>query len=272
MQNRLRTNHRALTIGFFEKMSPKAAAIATIARRKNKKGATIKTGPFSSSVEVCRAGGPITAAEVTQTGCVGQGASASSKGESALPGGSGGHYSCRVARGSRLRNARSLRLPVGRGHPQFPLVYLVEHAGRSPCPPQLQLRIAPCLDDKVKRGRREPCTNAGHDLVTAPLKPFGDAQQRCQLHDHILDLRLEPLKLRVRLPRRRATMIARQVRHDLDLIRHKPLPVGLHDEVLRMLVVTTPTYMIADVVQQRRILEQLALAHPQPVHRPAHIE
>src|SRR5690625_7318031 len=98
MQNTLRTNHRALTIGFFEKMSPKAAAIAPIARRKNKKGATIKTGPFSSSVEVCRADGRITAAEVTQTGGMGQGARASSKGESALPGVLGVTCSCVCAR------------------------------------------------------------------------------------------------------------------------------------------------------------------------------
>ena len=61
-------------------------------------------------------------------------------------------------------------------------------------------------------------------------------------------------------------MIARDERDDLDLLRIEAAQVAVLDQVVRVPVVALVADVDADVVQQRAVLEPLALAVGQPVH------
>src|SRR5690554_2153232 len=55
--------------------------------------------------------------------------------------------------------------------------------------------------------------------------------------------------------------------HDVDLTRNEALPVGLLDQIERMLVMAASADVVADVVKQRGVLEELALLAGQAVKR-----
>ena len=64
----------------------------------------------------------------------------------------------------------------------------------------------------------------------------------------------------VRLLRRRLPMVARDQRDDLDLLRLEAAQVAILDQVVRMPVMPLVADVDADVVQQRAVLQPLALA------------
>ena len=61
-------------------------------------------------------------------------------------------------------------------------------------------------------------------------------------------------------------------RDDLDLLRIEPAQVAVLDQVIRMPVMALVADVDADVVQQRAVLQPLALAIAELVHRPRLIE
>ncbi len=69
--------------------------------------------------------------------------------------------------------------------------------------------------------------------------------------------------------RHRAAMVPGQQRDDLDLFRLEAAQVAVLDQVIRMLVVTLVADVVADVVQQRGVLQPLAFTVAQTVDAPS---
>ena len=64
----------------------------------------------------------------------------------------------------------------------------------------------------------------------------------------------------VRFLRRRLAVVARDERDDFDLLRVEAAQIAVLDQIVRMAVVALVADVHADVVQQRAVLEPLALA------------
>ena len=102
-------------------------------------------------------------------------------------------------------------------------------------------------------------------LRVAAIERFGEPQNRGQRANGPALLRAERAEVGVRFLRRRLAVIPRDERDDLRFRRLEPAQIAVLDEVVRVLVMPRIADVRADVVQQRRELEPLALAIGQPV-------
>ena len=72
--------------------------------------------------------------------------------------------------------------------------------------------------------------------------------------------------------RRGPTVVARDERDRLDVVRLEAAKIAVLDQIVRVLVMTLVADVDADVVQQRRVFQPFALAIGQPVDRARLIE
>jgi hypothetical protein len=107
--------------------------------------------------------------------------------------------------------------------------------------------------------------------VTA-VEAFREPEHRRQSPDRLAALALEVAKMLVTFLRRALPVVARDKADDFDFVRLEATQVAVLDQIVRVLVMALVTDMDADVVQQRRVLEPLALAVRQAVHHPRLIE
>jgi hypothetical protein len=126
--------------------------------------------------------------------------------------------------------------------------------------PKLQLGIAvgPEPGEVVISAREE--IDAAKSLRVAAVQPFrkpDDGGEHANGRSH----RAVQLPVAVvRLLRRRLTVITRDERDHLDLSRIEPAQIPILDQVIGMAVVAVVADVNADIVEQCRILEPLALA------------
>src|SRR5260370_11035805 len=99
------------------------------------------------------------------------------------------------------------------------------------------------------------------------VEGVGDAQQDGEAADGLLLPGLERREGRVLALRQRAAVVAGEVGDDLDLGRIEAGEAGVGDQVVGVLVVVAVVDRVADVVQQRGVLEPLALAAAKAVQR-----
>ena len=98
-----------------------------------------------------------------------------------------------------------------------------------------------------------------HGRGVAAVEAVGHPEEAAQpAHDRLIVGRQRG-ELRVLLPRPVAPVIAADERHQAALARRQPQPLGVHDELEAVLVVLPVAHQLADVVQQRRGLEQQPL-------------
>ena len=141
-----------------------------------------------------------------------------------------------------------------------------------PCRPELELDIAarPQLQQVVVAAIHET-QRIEHLRVTA-IEAFGEPQARRE-HFHGLPQVVRQLAVAgVILLRRRAAVVARHEADHLDLLRVEPAQVPVLDQVIRVPVVLLVADVHADVMQQRRVFEPLALLVGQPVHASCLVE
>src|SRR6185295_2785111 len=113
---------------------------------------------------------------------------------------------------------------------------------------------------------------AGDALRMAAIEALGEPQHRRQRADDAARAPrqiAEPLVLSFRRP---LAVVARDQADGLDLLRLEAAQVAVLDQVVGVLVVSLVADMDADVVQDRRELEPLALAIGEAVDRPRLIE
>ena len=144
---------------------------------------------------------------------------------------------------------------------------------RVPCrSPELQLRIAgrAHLQERIVAAivQGEPRNRLGVAAVEALREP----ENRGQRADRAPPLAPHVGVFLVLLGRRCAAMIARDERDRLDFAGIESAQVAVLDQVVRMLVVTLVGNVDADVVQQCRVVEPLALAIGEAVDGPRLIE
>ena len=94
----------------------------------------------------------------------------------------------------------------------------------------------------------------------AAIEPLGETDHRRERLDGLAQRSLQVAVALVGLLRRGLPMIARDERHDLDLLRREAAQVAVLDQIVRMAVVALVADVHADVVQQRAVFEPLALA------------
>ena len=98
-----------------------------------------------------------------------------------------------------------------------------------------------------------------HRAHVSAVEAIGDAQDRGEPLDLIAQRLVERAEVAMLFPWRRAAMIARDVRDHHLLGRRDAEQLGVHDEVVRVLVVPIVVDVIADVVQQRGVGERGAI-------------
>jgi len=138
--------------------------------------------------------------------------------------------------------------------------------------PELELGVAFRAELNV-----QPCVGwrdfeTGDHLRVAPIEPFGEADNRPeQAHDAAFGFG-QTAEAGVILPWEGLAMVARDEAHDLDLVRIEPAQLAVRDEVVRVLVMALVADVDPDVVQERAVLEPLALAPAEAVQRGGSIE
>ena len=107
--------------------------------------------------------------------------------------------------------------------------------------------------------------DAANDLRVTPIEPFGEPDEGAE-QPHGPALGRGQIRVPVvRLLRLRLAMISRGERDDLDLVGVETAQVPVFDQVIRVFVVALVADVVADVVQERAVLEPLALARAQSV-------
>jgi len=113
---------------------------------------------------------------------------------------------------------------------------------------------------------------AGDRLRVAAIEAFREPQHRRQ-RTHGLPHAPRQMTEALVLPlRRRLAVIAGDERDDLDLVRLEAAQVAVGDQVVRVFVMAFVADVHADVVQDRRVFEPLALAVGEPVNRAGLVE
>src|SRR4051812_41813767 len=98
--------------------------------------------------------------------------------------------------------------------------------------------------------------NIVHGADMAAVQPISDAEDRRQPHDLIAQVPVELTEVRVLALRRGAAVVARHVGDHHLLARGDTEQLGVHDQVVRVLVVTVVVDVIAHVVKQGGIGER----------------
>jgi hypothetical protein len=107
--------------------------------------------------------------------------------------------------------------------------------------------------------------DAGHRLCVAAIERFGKPQNGGERADDAALLAAERAVVVVRPLRRRLAVVTRDETDDLGFYRLEPAQVAVLDQVVRVLVVALIADVRADVVQERRKVQPLALAIGQAV-------
>jgi hypothetical protein len=100
----------------------------------------------------------------------------------------------------------------------------------------------------------------------AAIETFGQPQDRGERPDRLPALPRQTGELLVTLLRRGRPMVTRDQRDRVDFIGLEAAEIAVLDQIVRMLVMLLVADVAADVVEQRGVLEPLALAIGQPVH------
>jgi len=100
---------------------------------------------------------------------------------------------------------------------------------------------------------------ARHGLRVAAIEPFRQPQHGRQLANRATPLPFEVAVLLVAALRRRLTMVASNQRDGFDFLRIEPTQVPILDQIVRVFVMALVTDVDADVVEDSRIFEPLAL-------------
>jgi hypothetical protein len=114
--------------------------------------------------------------------------------------------------------------------------------------PELQFGVARGADanDQVRMILADP--EPIDDLRVAAIQAFSQAKQGSEDAHHATALPVQRRKARVRLPRRRLTMIPGDQGNDRDLVALEAAQATVGDEVVRVLVVAFVADVRADVV------------------------
>ncbi len=111
-----------------------------------------------------------------------------------------------------------------------------------------------------------------HVAAVSAIEPVGDAQERSQAPDHGALVGREHREHLVAILGRRAAVVAGDGGDQLALAVGEAGEIGVVDEVVAVLVVPVVADEGADVVQQRRGLQERALLVAEPVHLAGLIE
>src|SRR3990172_6894492 len=180
-------------------------------------------------------------------------------------------YSCGVV---RLLSMWRLFLVIGPPHLEAdgPVEHALERRGMAVRGPELQLRVARRAQPRkiIVVARVE--IDAAEGLRVTPIEPLGEPDDGGERPDGAPQRPAERGVAVVRLLRRGLAVVARDERNHLDLVRLQSAQIPILDQIVRMTVVALVADMDADVVQQRAVLQPLALAGGQPVHAAGLIE
>jgi hypothetical protein len=150
--------------------------------------------------------------------------------------------------------------------PQWLAGHALERRGVPRRGPQLELRVPrrPHLQQVVVAAivQLEPDDR----LCVTAIETLGEPQNRGERADGPPGATRELAVAGVSALGRRLPMIACDERDDLDFFGLEPPQVAVLHEVIRVLVVSFVADMDADVVEDRRVLEPVALAIGQPVN------
>jgi hypothetical protein len=148
----------------------------------------------------------------------------------------------------------------------------LERGGVSARRPQLQFCVArrPQLQQIIVSAvvQIEP----GDGLRMAAVEAFGQPQDGGERADRVPRAAAHVSEPGMASLGRRLTVIARDERDRFDLVRLEAAQVAVLDQVIRVSVVLLVADVNAHVVQNRRVLEPLALAIGEPVNRARLVE
>jgi hypothetical protein len=138
--------------------------------------------------------------------------------------------------------------------------------------PQLELGVAlgPQLEQRVLAAVVQ--FDAADRLRMAAIEAFRQPQDRCQRPDGAASPAGEPAQRGGSLAGSGAPMIAGDQRNGFDFLGLEPAQIAIANQVLGVLVVAFVADVHADVVQDRRILQPLAILVGEAVDRPRLIE
>jgi hypothetical protein len=106
----------------------------------------------------------------------------------------------------------------------------------------------------------------------AAVERFGEPEHGCQRPYHCARLARQLAVAFMMALRRAAAMVAGDQRHDLNFGRFETAQVTIGEEVKRVLVMIFVADVHADVVEQRRVLQPLALLVGECVHTAGFLE
>jgi len=132
--------------------------------------------------------------------------------------------------------------------------------------PQFELRVAARADLQQRVFAAVVQLDARQALRVAAIEAFGQPQDRGERPDGLPALPRQTSVLLVTVLRRRAPMVPRDQRDRVDFLRLEAAQVAVLDQVVRVLVMPLVADMAADVVEQRGVLQPLALAIGQSMH------
>jgi len=138
--------------------------------------------------------------------------------------------------------------------------------------PQFQLRIArrPNLQQGIVAAIVE--LDAGDGLGVAAVEVLGDTQHGGEPSHDLAALPSELVEIGVPPRRRRAAVITGDQRNRFDLVRLEAAQIAVSDQVIGMAMMPFVADVHAGVMQDRRVLQPLALLVGHPVDRPGAVE
>jgi hypothetical protein len=138
--------------------------------------------------------------------------------------------------------------------------------------PELEFGVAgrPQLEERVRSAIVQ--FNGGDRLGVAAVEVFGEAQHGGERAYHAAALLLQVAVAFVAAIGDGAPMVAGDQRDGLDLVGLEAAQIAVLDQVVRVLVVALVADVDADIVEQRRIFQPLAVPIRQAVHAARLIE
>src|SRR5262249_2281622 len=137
--------------------------------------------------------------------------------------------------------------------------------------PDFQLSVSRDMGDNFNGLAYLDINGANHRKVR-PVKAIGDTKQCRQDADSALQSRRQLVKPLVLAVRDRASMEARDIGHHEDLFTGKTTQLTMGNQIVGMLMVLAFMDEIADIMQDRSVLQQIALALAQFVETSGLVE
>ncbi len=126
--------------------------------------------------------------------------------------------------------------------------------------PELELGVAGGAQAQQHERRADPRRDRGDDVLAAPVQTVGDAQQRGHPPDAIARAVVELTDEVVARLGLAAAVPANERGEQQDLLGVEAAQLTVRDEVRGVPVVVVVGDVLADVVQQRGVLEELTVA------------